>query len=63
MNYTYLQEITKDWNCDYRVPNHTYIMFGSKCAGYIKEGTTKQIMFFKPMMFDKRKRKFKTLKL
>lgn len=58
----YMKEVTNTWVCDYRVPNHTYIMNGSRLAGYIKEGTTKEIMFKKPMPFDTRGRKFVEVK-
>ena len=64
MKYSYIQELTDSWVCDYRVPNHTYIMMGSKCVGYIKEGTAEQIFFNKPLTkFDKRGRKFKEVKV
>ena len=62
MKYTYLQETTTDWKTHFKVPNHTYIMLGSKCAGYIKEGTTEEIMFSKAGFFSKTGRKFKEIK-
>lgn len=56
----YLKETTSDWKTDYRVPCHTYIFEGAKCVGYIKEGTTEELMFSKPStQFDKARRKFK----
>lgn len=58
----YLKEVTKDWDCEYRVPNHTYMVSGFKAVGYIKEGTTEEIMFKKPIMFDQRRRKFEEIK-
>lgn len=58
----YLQETTNTWICDYRVPNHTYIVSGMKAVGYIKEGTSEEIMFKKPMFFDRKGRTFKELK-
>lgn len=58
----YLKEVTSDWKCEYRVPNHTYIVSGFKVLGYIKEGTTEEIMFKKPMMFNQRYRKFEEVK-
>jgi hypothetical protein len=58
----YLRETTNDWHTEYRVPNHTYIVSGVKCVGYIKEGTTEEIMFKKPVFFDKRYRKFEEVK-
>jgi hypothetical protein len=61
----YMQEITDDWKCDYNVPNHIYILEkgrGGRLLGYIKEGTTKKIMFDKPFPFFIKNRKFKELK-
>jgi hypothetical protein len=63
----YLQEVTK-WDVDalgYNVPSHTYILDKSQhCVGYIKEGTTEEIIFSKPMkQFSKSRRKFKEIKL
>lgn len=57
----YLQETTKDWKCDFTVPNHIYLVEGMRCLGYIKEGTKEVLMFNKPLMFDKKKRSFKEL--
>lgn len=66
-NVTVLKEITSDWVCDFKVPNHTYLIskekdktFG-KCVGYIKEGTTNIVWFKKAMKFDSRLRKFTEL--
>lgn len=62
MSKQYLQETTDDWKTDYRVPCHTYIFENSRCIGYIKEGTTEELMFKKPSnQFDKRGRKFKNV--
>lgn len=62
MAYQYLQETTTDWKTDYTVPCHIYIMDGSKCVGYIKEGTTEELMFSKPSVhFSKKGRKFKKI--
>ena len=57
----YLQEIT-DWG-DVNVSNHTYIVNkASQLVGYIKQGTTEEIIFKKPMkQFSKSRRKFKKL--
>ena len=53
-----LKEITDDWKCTYHVPNHYYILEGTRAIGYIKENTKTPIIFSKPIFFDKRKRKF-----
>lgn len=59
----YMKEVTADWKTDYRVPSHTYIFDGSACVGYIKEGTTKEIMFKSPLkQFSKSRRKFVEVK-
>ena len=61
---TYLKEITVWDKCDFNVPNHTYI-FNDKQQniGYIKTGTTKEIMYPKPSVgFSKARRKFIKLK-
>lgn len=59
----YLLEIT-EWGDN--TPNHIYIFENkksSKCMGYIKN-STKEIKFFnKPLSFDKKKRKFKEIKV
>ena len=58
MKYSYLKETT-DYDVEYRVPMHTYIMMGSRCVGYIKEGTSTEVMFSKPStQFNKRGRTF-----
>tara|TARA_R110000822_G_scaffold124722_1_gene259169 strand:+ start:886 stop:1077 length:192 start_codon:yes stop_codon:yes gene_type:complete len=53
----YLKEVTV-W--DTPVQNHTYIVNdGGNLAGYIKQGTTEEIMFSKPMkQWSKSRRKF-----
>lgn len=58
----YLRETTNDWKADYRVPCHTYILHRGKLAGYIKEGTTKEIMFSKSIFFDRKHRTFEKVK-
>ena len=59
----YMKEVTDTWVCDYRVPSHTYIMERNKCVGYIKEGTTDEIIFKAPLkQFDTRRRKFEEVK-
>jgi hypothetical protein len=61
---TYMKETTNDWKTDYRVPCHTYIMDGSTCIGYIKEGTVEEIIFSKPSkLFSKTGRKFVKVKM
>ena len=63
MKFSYLKETTK-FDVDYNVPMHTYIMQGSKCVGYIKEGTEEKIMFNKPsVQFSKKGRTFVEVKL
>lgn len=54
-----LQETT---NWEY--PNHTYFVTDDKqkLLGYVKQNTTEEIMFSKPMQFDTRRRTFKELK-
>lgn len=59
MKQEFLQETTKDWKADYRVPNHTYIMEGSKCVGYIPEGTELVEMFNESFILNKKGRTFK----
>ena len=63
MSKQYLQETT-DWSsADCKIPNHTYIFDDDKCIGYIKAGTTEEIMFSKPSTnFSKKGRKFKKVK-
>jgi len=61
----YFKEITQwDDNLGYKVPNHTYILDNAEhCVGYIKEGTTEEIIFGKPMkQFSKSRRKFVKIK-
>jgi|TARA_B110000908_G_scaffold172579_1_gene240947 hypothetical protein len=63
----YLQEITK-WDTNmlgHNVPNHTYILDKRQwCVGYIKAGTTEEIIFSKPLkQFSKSYRKFKEINL
>jgi hypothetical protein len=57
-----LKEIT-EWNeTEYTVPNHTYaINDAGKMAAYRKTGTKDWIVFSKPRMFDRTRRKFITL--
>ena len=59
----FLKEVTEDWNTDFRVPLHTYLVDGDKMLGYIPEGKTKKVMFSHPMRFDKRGRKFTEIAL
>ena len=56
----YLQEVTV-WGDN--TPNHTYIVNqAGQLAGYIKAGTTEEIMFKKPKkQWSKARRKFKKL--
>tara|TARA_B110000977_G_scaffold83086_1_gene111007 strand:- start:2861 stop:3052 length:192 start_codon:yes stop_codon:yes gene_type:complete len=59
----YFKEIT-DWGSYTYVPNHTYMVDKSgHLVGYIKTGTTEEIIFSKPMkQFSKSRRKFIKLK-
>ena len=58
----YLKEITKWDKAAYQVPNHTYIVDGEWCYGYIKTGTKEEIMFSKRKPFSKSYRRFVDLK-
>ncbi len=49
---------TTVWSTGYKVPNHTYILDGSKLVGYIQEGKTEPFMFKIPQSFSKSGRKF-----
>jgi len=57
----YFKEITV-W--DSNIPNHTYMIDkDGHLVGYIKTGTTEEIIFGKPMkQFSKSRRKFVKLK-
>ena len=56
----YLKEVTEWDDLGYTVPSHTYIVNkATQLVGYIKEGTTEEIIFKKPMkQFSKSRRKF-----
>lgn len=56
----YFKETT-DWG-DLEIPNHTYILERGKLVGYIKQYTTEEIRFTKPMFFDKKRRTFVQVK-
>jgi len=58
----YMRETT-DWSevTEINIPNHTYIVEGSKLIGYIKQGETKEIMFSKGLPFTTRGRTFEKL--
>lgn len=61
----YLKETTDNWKCDFRVPNHIYILEkgrNGRMLGYVKEGTTEPTMFEKPIPFARKGRTFKELK-
>ena len=63
MSLKYLKETTV-YDVEYCVPMHTYIMEGSKCVGYIKEGTEEKIIFNKPsVQFSKKGRTFKEVRV
>lgn len=61
MSVEFLKETTNEWNCEFRVPLHIYILSAGKLIGYIKENTTEEIMFSKPYFFTKSRRTFKKL--
>lgn len=42
-------------------PNHTYLVDGNKTIGYLKNHELPVVMFKKPLMFDRRYRKFDTI--
>ena len=59
----YIQEIT-DWSevTEVNIPNHIYIVEGTKAFGYIKASNNEKVMFSKPLPFSTRKRKFQEVK-
>jgi len=60
----YMQEITGDWKCDYKVPGHIYIFDENKCMGYIRKSDGERIMFPKSSkQFSKRGRSFIEVKM
>jgi hypothetical protein len=59
-----LAKETTVWDCEYRQPNHTYLMSDSKSKiyGYFKFNNPKDFtMFKKPIRIDTRYRTFKVL--
>ena len=59
-----LKEVTVWDKVEYIVPNHTYaINDAGKMVAYKKTGDTQWIVFPKPRMFDRSRRKFITLKI
>jgi hypothetical protein len=56
-----LKEIS-EWKCDYQVANNIYLLQNNKLVAYIYEGTEDIIKLKKPIMFDKRYRKFIKIK-
>lgn len=53
---------TTDWG-NAKAPNHTYLVDGNNLIAYIKQGEIEPFYFKKPIKgFDKRGRKFDTLK-
>ena len=52
-----LIETTK-WDTTFKVPNHIYLVEGTKCLGYIKSNTKEPIWFKNPWVLDKRNRTF-----
>lgn len=57
-----IKEIT-EWNeSDYQVPNHTYaVNKAGKCVAYKDALTDEWMVFRKPLMFEKTRRKFITI--
>ena len=54
-----LLEVTDDWKTEYTVPCHTYLLNnGGKCVAY-RRASGEINVFAKPLMFDKKRRKFK----
>ncbi len=59
-----LAKETTIWDCDYKQPNHTYLMSDNKekIFGYFKWHNPKDFMMFKnPIRIDKRYRTFKVI--
>jgi len=58
----YLKETTDNWTTSFKMPAHIYILDGSTCVGYIKQGAEVETMFNHPLKnFDKRGRTFDEL--
>lgn len=59
----YLKETT-DWSkvTEVNIPNHTYMVEGTRVLGYIKENDSEEIMFSKPLPFNKKGRTFSEVK-
>ena len=60
MKFDVLFETTV-WKTGYDVPNHTYLVNGTKAYAFIRRGE-KPIYFSKGLHFDKRNRSFMKLK-
>jgi hypothetical protein len=54
------REITK-WDCEYRQPNHVYLMEGDTVLAYIKWGEGEPEYLRTPLKIDRRGRKFEEL--
>jgi hypothetical protein len=54
-----LMEVTSDWDVDYRLPNHTYLMDGEKAIAYKPWHEDPIQHMSKGWRLDKRYRKFK----
>jgi hypothetical protein len=57
-----LKEVTV-WAVDYRQPNHTYLMDGSKVLAYQKWHEGEPIYYTTPQRLIKTRRKFEKIKL
>lgn len=56
-----LKEVTV-WDCEYRQPNHVYLMEGDTVFAYIKWGQGQPEYLRTPLRIDRRGRRFEELK-
>lgn len=57
-----IQETTV-WNADYHVPNHTYIVEGTRILAYIPQGKSTATVLKTPIKLDKRGRTFQNVRM